>query len=356
MKVVRVELGASSYDIDIGGGLIEEVGTLMGQICRHGQAVIITNPVVRRHYGAKLEAGFAKAGFTVNVLEVTDGEAQKTLAQAGDLYLEMAQARAERQTPVVAVGGGVIGDLAGFVAATYKRSVPLVHVPTTLLAQVDSSIGGKVAVNHNQLKNEIGAFYQPKLVITDPETLRTLPPEILSDGLAEVIKYGIIWDAEFFDYLEANMAKIRALDATCLEHIVGRSAEIKAKVVSEDEKESGLRAILNYGHTIAHAVESLSDFDVSHGSAVAIGMVAAARIAVDMKTFEFDAVDRLIKLLERAGLPTRVPDYGAERMIEVMQHDKKVRDGKMRFVLPQAIGEVFVTDQVTPELLRKVLA
>ncbi|MDP3880231.1 MAG: 3-dehydroquinate synthase, partial [Dehalococcoidales bacterium] len=242
------------------------------------------------------------------------------------------------------------------VAATYLRGVPLIQIPTTLLAQVDSSIGGKVAVNHNLLKNMIGAFYHPRMVITDITALNTLTAKALSDGLAEVIKYGVIRDAEFFTYLEKNLDQIKSLDDRKLGKVVYTSAKIKAEIVAEDEKDLGLRNILNYGHTIGHAIETISDFQIQHGEAVAIGMLAAARISNALGVLDGEAVIRLKDVIARAGLPTELPAFELEKLIQAMKHDKKVLQGKIRFILPRAIGEVFITDDVSPSLIEQVLA
>jgi 3-dehydroquinate synthase len=356
MKTLRVNLGSFSYDIHIGSGLLSETGHQLKRWGLVGKLIVITNPTVKELYGEALEQGLSQADFTVAFLTVPDGEEQKSLETAGKLYLELASQHAERTTPILALGGGVIGDLAGFVAATFKRGVPLVQLPTTLLAQVDSSIGGKVAVNHGQLKNEIGAFYQPRLVISDIDTLATLNPKTLGDGLAEVIKYGIIRDSKLFSYLEENIDQIKAGSQPALDEIVFRSAEIKADVVAKDERDLGLRAILNYGHTVGHAIESASDFRVSHGEAVAIGMVAAARISHEMGILIPDELDRLERLIKNAGLPTKVPKLDLERLVSIMKHDKKVKQGKVRFILPRSLGEVFITDEVNLSLVRQVLA
>jgi 3-dehydroquinate synthase len=254
------------------------------------------------------------------------------------------------------LGGGVIGDLAGFVAATYQRGVPLVQIPTTLLAQVDSSIGGKVAVNHGQLKNNIGAFYQPKVVITDIGTLKTLDAREFNNGLAEVIKSAVVRDADFFDFIEKKLDNIKSLDNDALEEIVFRSAKIKAEIVEKDEKDLGLRSILNYGHTIGHAIETTSDFKTTHGEAIAIGMLVAGRISQHLGVMDRNELDRLKTVIGRAGLPTSIPELNMDRIIEAMRHDKKILQGKIRFVLPRTIGEVFITDEVSPRLLEQVLA
>ena len=249
----------------------------------------------------------------------------------------------------------MIGDLAGFVAATYMRGVPLVQIPTTLLAQVDSSIGGKVAVDHGQLKNIIGVFYQPKLVIADIDTLKTLPEAELANGLAEVIKSAAIRNRKFFDFLEANLERARSLDTAVLEEIVLETARIKAEIVARDEKDSGLRSILNYGHTIGHAIETVSDFQLKHGQAVAIGMVAAARISSRMGILDESDVIRLTNIIKKAGLPTEMPDLNIKEIISAMKHDKKVQQDKIRFVLLKSIGDAFITDEVSPSLVEEVL-
>lgn len=356
MKKIRVNLGSFSYDINIGTGLLLETSRQLRKQGFGNKLIAITNPTVKERYGEVLERGLVQADFTVDFLTVPDGEEHKSLETAGKLYLELSSRHAERATPILALGGGVIGDLAGFVAATYKRGAPLVQLPTTLLAQVDSSIGGKVAVNHGQLKNEIGAFYQPRLVISDIDTLASLNPKTLGDGLAEVIKYGVIHDRKFFSYLEENMAQIKAGNQTALEKIVFRSAEIKAEVVAKDERDLGLRAILNYGHTVGHAIESTSDFRVSHGEAVAIGMLATAKISREMGILPTGELERLEGLIKKAGLPTEVPELDSESLVSVMQHDKKVKHGRVRFILPRSLGEVFITDEVNLSLVRKILA
>jgi 3-dehydroquinate synthase len=356
MRKVRVNLGNFSYDIHIGSGILRQSSHQLRKQGFSGKLIVITNPIVKELYGGALEESLLSAGFMVIFLTVPDGEEQKSLETAGKLYLELASRHAERTTPILALGGGVIGDLAGFVAATYKRGVPLVQLPTTLLAQVDSSIGGKVAVNHGQLKNEIGAFYQPRLVISDIDTLATLTPKVLGDGLAEVIKYGIIRDSKLFGYLEENMDRIKSFDAGALEEVVFRSAEIKTEVVVKDELDLGLRAILNYGHTVGHAIESVSDFKVSHGEAVAIGMLAAARISCEMGILAPGELVRLESLIKKVGLPAKAPNLDLEILISAMEHDKKVRQGKVRFILPRSLGEVFITDDVNLSLVKQVLA
>ncbi len=356
MQKVKVELGTSSYEILIGSGLLQQAGGWLKELGCSGRVVIINDTTVRKLYGGLLEKGLAGAGFKVSVLEVPAGEEQKTLDNAGKLYDKLSEVFAERTTPILSLGGGVIGDLAGFVAATYMRGVPYVQVPTTLLAMVDSSIGGKTAVDRDRLKNVIGAFYQPKLVIADIDTLKTLPEAELTNGMAEVIKHAVIRDKKFFDFLESNIRKARELDPQVLEEIIIWSARIKAMVVAKDEKEAGLRAILNYGHTIGHAIETLSDFQLKHGQAIAVGMVAEAKIAARMGMLDHEITARLEKIILEAGLPTQIPPFDEAKLIQVMGHDKKVRQGRLTFVLLKNIGDVCITDEVDTALLQEVLS
>ena len=355
MKNVTVRLGQNSYNINIGSGILSRTGSKIKELGLKDKAVIITNPVVNKLYGNIVRQSLIDAGYKIAVLEVPDGEEYKSLESAGKLYRQLAEFGAERSTVILALGGGVIGDLAGFTAATYMRGVPLVQLPTTLLAQCDSSIGGKTAVNHGQLKNEIGAFYQPKMTIADISTLKSLPKEEFTGGLAEVIKHAVIKDANFFEYLEKNLDLLKALDNNVLEAVVAKSAQIKAEVVESDEKDTGLRNILNFGHTVGHAVESVSNFQVSHGQAVSIGMTAAANIAVELDLMDPENVTRLKKLLGKAGLPTKLPRMEIKQVLQTMRYDKKVQSGKIRFVLPRSIGEVFITDAVSLQLVEKVL-
>jgi len=356
MKKVKVGLGSNSYEIHIGSGVLAHSGHQLKESGFTGKLIIITNPIIKRLYGDGLRQELIGQGFKVTIMPVPDGEEQKSLETAGRLYHELSKFYAERTTPILALGGGVIGDLAGFVAATYLRGVPLIQMPTTLLAQVDSSIGGKVAVNHGQLKNKIGVFYQPRLVISDIGTLKTLPQKEVTNGLAEVIKYAVIEDNGLFTYLESNLDGIKSLDNRVLEEVVFRSARIKAGVVEKDEKDLGLRNVLNYGHTIGHAIESASDFKLGHGQAVAIGMLAAARISNRLGIFDKNELLRLRSVIKSAGLPTEIPDLKLEKIIQAIKHDKKILRGRIRFVLPKAIGSVFITDQVSLSLVQEILA
>ena len=317
MRRIKVELGSNSYEIRVGSGLLAQTGRWLQESGFSGKLVIITDPTVKRLHGDTLEQGLANAGFSINTLIIPEGEEQKSLETAGRLYHELTEAYAERTTPILALGGGVSGDMAGFVAATYMRGVPFIQIPTTLLAQVDSSIGGKVAVDHNQMKNKIGAFYQPRLVIADTDTLETLPTAELSNGLAEVIKSAVIRDKKFFAFLEDNIDRAKSLDAEVLEEIVFQTASIKARVVEKDERDLGLRGILNYGHTVGHAIESTSDFNLQHGKAIAIGMLAAARISSKMGTLDENEVVRLKRVIEKAGLSTEMPKLEVTRILRL---------------------------------------
>ena len=275
MTTIKVNLAEKSYEIKIGAGLLKQVAAELATLGFGQKAVVITNPVVKSLYGDRLKDDLNAAGFDVVVLAVPDGELYKSLDQAGKLFEQLAEFQAERNTPIIALGGGVIGDLAGFVAATYMRGAPLIQIPTTLLAQVDSSVGGKVAVNHGHLKNNIGTFYQPRLVMADSLTLSSLPESELHNGMAEVIKYGAIRDPQLFDLIEHNPTPKMDL----WDDIIARCVAIKARIVEQDEKDLGLRNILNFGHTIGHAVETVSNYNIKHGQGVAIGMVAAATIS-----------------------------------------------------------------------------
>jgi len=356
MRKVGVRLGSNSYEIQIGSGLLAQTGQQLKRIGFGDKLVIVTDPTVKSLYGDTLKQSLISEGFKVAILLVPEGEAQKSLETAGRLYHELTDFYAERTTPILALGGGVIGDLAGFVAATYMRGVPLIQMPTTLLAQGDSSIGGKVAVNHGQLKNKIGTFYHPKLTISDINTLKTLSPREFNDGLAEIIKHGAILDGEFFSYLEDNLDKIKSLDAQVLERVVSRSAEIKAGVVEKDELDLGLRNILNCGHTVGHAIESVSGLKIWHGEAVAIGMLVEAKISNKMGILDRDELVRLKSVIKGANLPTEIPDLEVAKIIQAMKHDKKILQGKLRFALPKSIGDVFITDEVSPSLIEQVLS
>lgn len=358
METIKVDLGDRSYPIHIGAGILPELGNYLKKLPVEKKALLVTNPTVNRLYGKTAADSLARAGFQVTVAEMGDGEEYKTLATAEKLYDQAFAAELDRKSPVIALGGGVVGDVAGFVAATYMRGVPFVQVPTTLLAQVDSSVGGKVAVNHPRGKNIIGAFYQPHLVLADINTLKTLPAREVRSGLAEVIKYGVIWSAEFFAWLEENVDALLKGEADALVYAVRESCRIKARVVAEDETEQGLRAILNYGHTVGHAVEALTGYTrYTHGEAVGIGMVAAARLAVALGMLTEPGRARIEALVRRAGLPTALPgDLATEGLLEYIYHDKKVTGGRLTFVLPEGIGRVMIEDDLDKDLLLELFS
>jgi len=355
MLTVRVELGERSYPILIGSGLLERVELLLPHL-RQKRVAIVTNPVVGELYLARLSQTLADAGVAVVPVSVPDGENYKSWETLNAIFDRLLDQRCERGTTLIALGGGVVGDLTGFAAAVYLRGVPFIQVPTTLLAQVDSSVGGKTGINHPLGKNMIGAFYQPRLVLADTDTLRTLPDRELSAGLAEVIKYGLIRDAALFTWLEANTDRLLAREPAALSYAVQRSCELKAEIVEADERESGVRAVLNLGHTFGHAIESGLGFGGwLHGEAVAAGCVLAARLSQRMGRLTEADVQRVVALFQRAKLPTKAPTLGARRYLELMGLDKKVEQGRLRLVLLERIGSAFVTAEFPQESLESVL-
>lgn len=355
---IPVELPQQSYEILIAPGGLEHLGNWMQPLKLGQKVLLVSNPMIFRRYGEPIVAALTTAGFQVTSCLLPAGERYKTLSSIQKIYAAALEQRLERSSTIVALGGGVVGDMAGFAAATWLRGIAFVQVPTSLLAMVDASIGGKTGVNHPHGKNLIGAFHQPRLVLIDPQVLQTLPPREFRAGMAEVIKYGVIWDANLFEQLAAaeRLDQQRYLPESLLQEILTRSCQAKAHVVGQDEKEAGLRAILNYGHTIGHAVESLTGYRVvNHGEAVAIGMVAAGQIAVALGLWEQTLTDRQRGLIEKAGLPTQLPAVGIDDLIAALQTDKKVCDGKVRFILPTQIGKVINTDQVDTAIIRDVL-
>ncbi|MCX7718889.1 MAG: 3-dehydroquinate synthase [Candidatus Sumerlaeaceae bacterium] len=355
---LRVELGPRSYDVKFYDGDVAALARDVAAFCPE-RAFVVTNPTIRALHGAAFLDALASAGVEAVVAEMEDGERYKTLATVSSLLDRLIEGRFTRRTCVVAFGGGVVGDVAGFVAAIFLRGVDYVQVPTTVVAMVDSSVGGKTGVDHPLGKNLIGAFYQPRLVAVNLAYLRTLDEHNLRGGFAEVIKYGVIRDPALFEFLESNLESALALDAAALWRVVRDSCAIKAQVVAADEREGGLRAILNYGHTFAHAIESVGAYRERqfHGQAVAIGMIAAAEVARRMGMFHENDVARQRRLIERAGLPTVMPaGITPDDAIEHMKSDKKVVAGRQRFVLPTRIGEVVVRDDVPMSLVREVLS
>lgn len=354
MSTLRVELGERSYPIHIKAGLLSQTGFFVPYI-KGPRAIIVTNETVAPLYLDKISA--ACGDKQLDVITLPDGEQYKTLEQFHYVMTRLLELGAARDTTLIALGGGVIGDLCGFVAATFQRGVPFIQVPTTLLSQVDSSVGGKTAVNHPLGKNMIGAFYQPILVAIDTDSLNTLPPREFAAGMAEVIKYGIIYDAPFFDWLENQQEALTSLDNDALVHAITRCCEIKAEIVAKDEREGGLRALLNLGHTFGHAIEAEQGYgNWLHGEAVAAGMVLACKAAVHLDWFTPSELRRVENVLTAFSLPVAGPEdmHKADYMPH-MQRDKKVEAGEIRFVIPQGIGHAVVTRDVTDAILSDVL-
>lgn len=340
---VRVALGKRSYDIVLHPGGLKELGQYLQDLGHTGRVGIVTNPILKRLYGPTVERSLKKAGYQCHMICIPDGERAKTLRWVSKILDQLMEQRFERQSVLVALGGGVIGDITGFVASTYLRGIPFVQVATTLVAQVDSSVGGKTGVNHPLGKNMIGAFYQPSLVLLDTQTLQTLPKREWIAGLAEVVKYGMIADRKFFSFLEQRIGDILQKEETSLHHVVKRCCEIKAAVVAKDERESGLRRILNYGHTIGHALESLGQYKkYIHGEAVGLGMVCEADLAHSLGLCSQQVVDRQRDLVNQVGLPSALPKLSFSDLWGAMLHDKKVAHGRIHCVLPKTVGTVTI--------------
>jgi 3-dehydroquinate synthase len=356
-----------SYDIAIAPHSLKDLGEQLSAIGlgkKSKKALIVSNPVIYKHYGEIVVNSLASAGFDVAHLILPAGERFKTALSLQKIYDAALDHRLERSSAIIALGGGVIGDMSGYAAATWLRGIELVQVPTTLLAMVDSAIGGKTGINHPQGKNLIGAFYQPRLVWIDPEVLKTLPAREFRSAMAEVIKYGVIWDRELFDLLAKcdRLDQLRYVSNELLQTILYRCAKAKAEVVSKDEKEGNLRAILNYGHTVGHAIESVTNYRLyNHGEAVGLGMIIAGAIAVDLNLWSAEEQAQQIALIAKTRLPQTLPaDIDLDAIVAAMSTDKKVEAGKVRFILPTAIGAVTLSDRVTGDLvkqnLRKILA
>jgi len=358
MRQVKVPLKERSYSIFIGGGLLARLGPECAKLKLGQRCAVISDRNVGPRYAGAAMASLKAAGFDPVLITVPAGETAKRLKNVEWCHEQLAAHRLERKSFIVALGGGVVGDLAGFVAATYLRGIPFVQVPTTLLAQVDSSVGGKTGVNLKAGKNLVGAFYQPKLVLCDLDTLRTLSKRELRAGLAEVIKYGVIYDEALFERLENRMEKLLKLDAKLLAEVVARCCEIKADVVGQDETETGLRAILNFGHTIGHAIEnSIGYGKYLHGEAISIGQVAAAELSCEVLGFCGGCAERIRDLFRRAGLPTEIRLTSTQRtkLLAAMKLDKKVSGGEIKFVLAEDIGKVVWGQKVPQELVEQVL-
>ena len=355
MQTLNVALGNRAYPIHIGSGLLSQVNLILPHLKRKNVA-IVTNTTVAPLYLAKLSQALKDAGVSVLEIVLPDGEAYKNSETLNLIYDALLKNRCERSTTLIALGGGVIGDLTGFAAATYLRGVPFIQIPTTLLSQVDSSVGGKTGINHPLGKNMIGAFYQPKLVLADIDTLQTLPPRELSAGMAEVIKYGLIRDANFFDWLEINISKLMALDEAVIMYAIYRSCQNKAEVVAADEHETGERALLNLGHTFGHAIENAMGYGVwLHGEAVAAGTMLAADLSQRMNWLTSQQISRMQAIFSAAKLPLKSPNLGVEKYLNLMANDKKVEGGKIRLVLQQGIGKAVITSDYDADKLKETL-
>ena len=356
MEKIRVELAERSYDISIGSNILEGIGDNVKLFGLSPKIAIVSNPTVFSLYGECVSASVKKAGFDLLTVTIPDGEEYKDLLWVEHIYDELLKHKLDRSSALIALGGGVIGDITGFAASTYMRGISCIQVPTTLLAQVDSSVGGKTGVNHKLGKNMIGTFWQPRLVWIDIATLKTLLRRELLAGLAEVIKYGIIYDEKLFEFLEVNREKILNLDSNALTFIIKRSCEIKADVVSKDERESGLRSILNYGHTIGHAIETVTGYTrFLHGEAVAIGMCLEARLSQMINLIDKDQVSKIKAIIDSYGLPSEMPpDLDVNYIFSSMQLDKKAVAGELKFILPEKIGRVRIYKGVTEKSLRKL--
>ena len=355
MRTLKVALGERSYPIHIGPRLLERVDLVLPHL-KTPLAAIVSNETVAPFYLETLAAALRAGGVKVTEIVLPDGEQHKNWQTLNKIYDALLGNRCERSTTLIALGGGVIGDLAGFSAATYQRGVPFIQVPTTLLSQVDSSVGGKTGINHPLGKNMIGAFYQPRLVLADTDTLRTLPARELSAGLAEVIKYGLIRDLPFLDWLESNMDRLRGGDAEALSYAIERSCRNKAEVVAEDETETGVRALLNLGHTFGHAIEAgLGYGEWLHGEAVAAGTIMAAELSRRLGWLCEADLARSVALFEQAGLPVRGPALGADRYLQLMALDKKVASGKLRLILLEALGRGVIFSEAPESEIRAAI-
>jgi 3-dehydroquinate synthase len=344
VDTVTVGLGERSYTIFFGQEILAEMGPLLRNLHAGRNVAVVTNPVVGAFYFTPVQVALTAAGFTVHKIEIPDGEEHKNIETLKGIYDRLIEYGLGRNSLLVALGGGVVGDIAGFAAASYLRGIPFVQVPTTLLSQVDSSVGGKTGINHEKGKNLIGAFYQPGLVLIDTMTLDTLPEREYLGGLAEVAKYGIVLDGELFDFMFTNAARLLDRDKDCLLTVIKRSCAIKASIVEKDEKEAGLRAVLNYGHTIGHAVETLTRYKkYTHGEAVAIGMAQAAKFSESMGFSGKAETERIVTLLKALHLPVESPTFSASAYMDALLRDKKAREGGIDFVFNKGIGDFHIS-------------
>ncbi len=354
---IRLELGERSYSIHVGTGLLPEAGYLLKNLGLGKKIGIITHKKLGDLYGNTLKKTLSEAGFEVHVLTLPEGEKTKDIRYLTRIYDFCLSNKLERKSTLLALGGGVIGDLTGFAAATLLRGINFVQVPTSLLAQVDSSVGGKTGINHPLGKNLIGAFYQPRAVLIDLDVLKTLPSRHFKNGMAEVIKYGMIHDKGLFEYLQAHAKEIQSRNETALAHIIRTSCRIKAEIVGQDERETGgIRAYLNYGHTVGHAIEAVLHYKkLLHGEGVSIGMVAASRISKELGYVTEAEAGEIESLLKKTGLPTGIPGLPADELLGAMALDKKVKAGNVVFVLTQGIGKAFLHEDVDLALVKKIL-
>jgi 3-dehydroquinate synthase len=355
LRTVTVDLGVRSYPVQIGDGLLLRLGESI-KTFSSGEAIIVTVKPVRALYGETAMESLEAAGIRPECIEVPDGEAAKSIETFTEVVGRLLELCAARDSTILSLGGGCAGDLAGFVAATYMRGIRLVHVPTSLLAQVDSSIGGKVAINHPLAKNLMGAIYQPKLVLSSTDLLRTLPSREIGCGVAELIKYGAILDHELFDELERKSESVMRLERDVMEDLVSKAVSLKAKVVKEDEIDSGVRLLLNFGHTVGHAIETAMEYKgFSHGEAVAVGMVAESRVAASIGMMDFKDADRLENLISLYHLPTRIKGVEVDALLDLMSHDKKVEAGKWRFSLPTRLGNGQIVSNPPKETVARAI-
>ncbi len=358
MREIIVNLGKSSYPIKIGRGLLKKTGLFASRMRLGKDAVIITNTKINRLYGHLLKNSLKKSGISAHTEIVADSEASKSHKTFFGVINNIARVDKGKKPFIVALGGGVVGDLAGFVAAVYRRGVPLVQIPTTLLAQVDSSIGGKAAIDTPLAKNLVGVFYQPRLVIADTTVLNTLPKREIACGLSEIIKYAVMSSRSFFDFLDKNILSLKKMEQNKLEYVIKECCEIKAKIVSRDEKDiRGVRAILNYGHTIGHAIEAAGGYGkrYNHGEAVAIGMIAAASLSNKRGVLSGKELSRIKDLIRKAGLPTKIKGIQFSRIWEAQLHDKKFARGMNTFVLPAKIGKAVIVKNVPQDMIRAAI-
>jgi len=359
MRVLKVNLDkktSSSYEIRVGKGIMDRMILLIGKNHKAARYVIVTDSNVGRLYGPMMLDALTQAGLNTSIMEIPAGESSKNISTVMDIAGKLLTLGADRGTVLIALGGGVVGDLTGFIASVYMRSVPYIQIPTTLVGQVDSAIGGKTAVDLPQGKNLLGTFYQPRAVFADLNFLDSLPQKEFNNGLAEIIKYGIIEDEKLFKLLEENMDAVKSRDLALLLKIIETCCRIKKSIVEIDEREQGLRRILNFGHTLGHALEAVSGYALSHGEGVALGMIAAARLSAKMHYLSEDELSRVEKVIAGASLPTMIPgSFATDKVIDCLKMDKKKKDDQVHFVLVKKIGMPFVNGSISDQLIRDVL-